>query len=111
MSELLQKQFLFAEHFALLIQHANVLGYKIKIGEVLRSNEQAEINAMGFDGRKALVALIRNAFPLLAAKIEDNRGNGIRRRRAVATGGVPVRAPGRFLGSPGRRPQGRRSVR
>jgi hypothetical protein len=78
MSELLQKQFLFTEHLALLIQHAHLLGYKIKLGEVLRSNEQAEINAMGFDGRKALVSLIRNSFPLLASKIEDNRGNGIR---------------------------------
>lgn len=78
MSEVLEKQLIFARDFALLIQYAASLGYRAKIGEVLRSDEQAEINALGFSGRKALCSLIRPAFPLLASKIENNRGNGIR---------------------------------
>ncbi len=78
MSELLEKQCRFASDFARLIQYAESLGYSIKIGEVLRSDEQAEINALGFDGRKALAALIRPVFPRLADKIANNRGNGIR---------------------------------
>ena len=63
-SALLEKQLVFARDFALLIQYGASLGYRGKIGEVLRSDEQAEINAMGFSGRKALAALIRPAFPL-----------------------------------------------
>lgn len=77
-SELLALQFKFTESIAGLVQHARALGYKIKGGEWLRSDEQAEINAIGFDGRKALADLIRNQFPLLAKKIENNRGNGVR---------------------------------
>jgi len=78
MSELLDKQFLFTESLAKLIEHAGLLGYKIKLGEVLRSDEQAEINAMGFDGREILCKIIEHAFPMLARKIRNNRGNGIR---------------------------------
>lgn len=78
MSELLDKQFTFTHSVAGLIEHAIALGYKIKLGEVLRSDEQAEINAIGFDGREAVAQLIEKAFPLLARKIRNNRGNGIR---------------------------------
>lgn len=78
MSALLEAQCRFAHDLAGLIQYAESLGYKIKIGEVLRSDEQAEINALGFSGRKALGSLIEGAFPLLAKKITNNRGNGIR---------------------------------
>jgi len=78
MSELLNKQFLFTESVGKLIPYANSLGYKIKLGEVLRSDEQAEINAIGFGGREAVCQLIEKQFPLLALKIRNNRGNGIR---------------------------------
>lgn len=78
MSALLERQFVFARDFALLIQHAASLGYRAKIGEVLRSNEQAEINALGFDGRRQVADLVKYQFPLLAAKLIDNGGNGIR---------------------------------
>ena len=76
--QLLALQFKFTEGVAGLINHARVLGYKVKLGEVLRSDEQAEINALGFSGRAALVQLIKTQFPLLAKKIENNRGNGVR---------------------------------
>ena len=78
MSELLEKQFLLTESVGKLIAYAATLGYKIKLGEVLRSDEQAEINAIGFDGREAVAQLIERQFPLLAKKIRNNRGNGIR---------------------------------
>lgn len=78
MSPLLQKQCEFAAHLAQLIEHARVLGYRVKIGEVMRSDEQAEINALGFPGREAVAQLVEAQFPLLAAKIRNNRGNGIR---------------------------------
>lgn len=78
MSELLEKQFVFTADVGGLISYARTLGYKIKLGEVLRSDEQAEINALGFQGREALSQLIERQFPLLAGKIRNNRGNGIR---------------------------------
>lgn len=77
-SELLKAQWLFSESVARLLDHAGLLGYKVTLGETYRSNEQAELNAIGASGREALVKLIEKAFPLLAAKIADNRGNGIR---------------------------------
>lgn len=78
MSPLLDKQCRFASDFARLIQFAESCGFCIKIGEVLRSDEQAEINALGFGGREQLCQLVERAFPLLAKKIRNNRGNGIR---------------------------------
>ena len=78
MSLLLEKQITFADHLAQLIQYARSLGYCPKIGEVMRSDEQAEINALGFSGREAVAQLVEHQFPMLAAKIRNNRGNGIR---------------------------------
>jgi len=73
-----QKQSRFARQLPRLLDYAVSLGYDVTLGECHRSDEQAEINALGANGRKALVSLIRNAFPLLASKIENNTGNGIR---------------------------------
>lgn len=78
MSKLLDKQIEFAAHLADLIHYARSLGYRPKIGEVMRSDEQAEINALGFPGREAVAQLVEAQFPLLASKIRNNRGNGIR---------------------------------
>ena len=78
MSARLELQFMFTEGEAKLVDHALLLGYKIKLGEVLRSDEQAEINALGFNGREQLAQLVEKQFPLLAGKIRNNRGNGIR---------------------------------
>jgi hypothetical protein len=77
-SELLLKQFRFSRAVPLLLAEAHAQGWEVTLGECLRSDEQAEINAIGFSGRKALVSLIANAFPLLAKKIGNNTGNGIR---------------------------------
>ncbi len=53
-------------------------GWELTWGEAKRTNEQAEINAMGFEGRSKLVQFIKDAFPILAGKIADNTGDGIR---------------------------------
>lgn len=77
-SDLLQKQWRFARAVPLLIAHANAMGFEVTLGEAFRTDEQAEIHAMGFSGREALASLIERAFPLLAKKIRNNTGNGIR---------------------------------
>lgn len=53
-------------------------GYTLRICEALRSDEQAEINAMGAAGRAELVAYLQPHFPVLAGKIKNNAGSGIR---------------------------------
>jgi hypothetical protein len=70
-------------HFRLfttkLVPHAYQLGYTLRWGEALRSDEQAEINAMGSDGRDMLANMIQIRFPDLAEKIRNNgKANGIR---------------------------------
>jgi hypothetical protein len=40
--------------------------------------EQAEINALGKHGREVVAQLVVRNYPLLAAKIRNNTGNGIR---------------------------------
>jgi hypothetical protein len=73
-----QKQERFAVQFARWILTVNDMGYRTRIGEVQRSDEQAEINAMGAAGRNALCDLIKARWPLLANKIGNNAGSGIR---------------------------------
>lgn len=53
-------------------------GWSVTMGEGYRSNEQAEINAMGPDGRRELIDLVHERFPQFAADLEDNVGSGIR---------------------------------
>lgn len=77
-SELLAKQWRFARALPLLLAEAHAQGWEVTLGETLRSDEQAEINALGFSGREALAKLIERVFPLLAKKIRNNTGNGIR---------------------------------
>jgi hypothetical protein len=79
MSELLRLQMLFAQLISRLPGKAKELGYDVVFEECARSNEQAELNAMGQQGRERVAALIEDAFPLLAAAIRDNgKANGIR---------------------------------
>lgn len=61
-----------------LILKAEQMGYKVSLGEALRSDEQAQINGLGVDGRKALAALIVPTYPSLAAAITNNAGGGIK---------------------------------
>lgn len=79
MSETLrEKQSRFARALPRLLNYAHSLGYEVTLGEAYRTDEQAEINALGFRGREALASLVENQFPLLAKKLRNNRGNGIR---------------------------------
>jgi hypothetical protein len=63
---------------AALITWAYENGYEISFGEARRSDEQAELNAMGARGREELARRIEVMFPALAAKIRNNTGSGIR---------------------------------
>lgn len=72
-----QKQELFSHLFAKLVLFAIESGYTVRMGETRRSNEQAEINAMGAEGRARFCNYIEGLFPALAAKIRDNTGSGI----------------------------------
>ena len=79
MSETLrQKQSRFARQLPRLLDYAHSLGYEVTLGECYRSDEQAEINALGRMGREAVAQLVEVQFPLLARKIRNNTGNGIR---------------------------------
>ena len=79
MSETLrQKQSRFARQLPSLLDYAYSLGYEVTLGECFRSDEQAEINALGRMGREAVAQLVEVQFPLLAKKIRNNTGNGIR---------------------------------
>lgn len=53
-------------------------GWAVTLGEAFRTDEQAEINAIGTGGRGKLARLIRPLFPGLADKIANNVGSGIR---------------------------------
>jgi len=68
--------------FSLYIQWAAWLlarGYLCTWGEALRSDEQAEINALGYEGRSRLAQMIAPAFTALSQKILNNgKNNGIR---------------------------------
>ncbi len=75
-----QKQSRFARQLPRLLDHAGSLGYEVTLGECYRSDEQAEINALGHDGRQAIASLVERQFPLLATKLRNNGrfANGIR---------------------------------
>lgn len=73
-----QAQSKFVLMVARLIQWAYDNGYELTFGEAWRTDEQAEIHALGFEGRDDLIDLIRKQFPDLANKIANNTGNGSR---------------------------------
>jgi len=78
MESLREKQSRFAKYFPRLIDYAYSLGWEVTFGEVYRSDEQAELNALGKQGREQVAQLVERQFPLLARKIRNNVGNGIR---------------------------------
>lgn len=68
----------FTHCVAVLIQHAESLGYRCSLGEGTRSDEQAIINSLGAQGRDAAAKLLYNVFPRLAGAIVNNgRGDGV----------------------------------
>jgi hypothetical protein len=74
-----QKQKLFVRLFSHWLQWALERGYEFSFGEAKRSDEQAEINAIGQGGRENVARMVEKIFPGLAAKIRNNGpANGIR---------------------------------
>ncbi len=79
MTDLLDRQLRFAGAVPLLLVHARSLGFRPKLGEAARTDEQAIINSIGYVGRNRLAALVESEFPDLAAAIRNNgRAGGIR---------------------------------
>lgn len=68
----------FTPMVARLILWAYDNGYQLTFGEAYRSDEQAEIHALGFNKRSRAAFVLRPEFPELASKIENNSGNGVR---------------------------------
>ncbi len=73
-----QKQRRFVMKFCALVVWASSKGYEFTWGESFRSDEQAEINAIGAGGRARVAALLMPHFPELARRIANNVGSGIR---------------------------------
>lgn len=82
---LLQMQIEFTRLVPKLVEKALTLYAGVTLGEVYRSDEQAEINALGKGGREELARALRAAdepfdgWERLALTIENNKGSGIRR--------------------------------
>lgn len=70
----------FAVCVAKLILHINdTPGYSCALGEAKRSDEQAEINSIGSEGRAKVARLIEPFFPGLARAILNNgKASGVR---------------------------------
>lgn len=74
-----EQQKLFIRLIHQLLAYGWELGYEFTFGEALRSDEQAEINSLGYEGREKLAVLIAAQFPELALRIRNNgKANGIR---------------------------------
>lgn len=71
-SSLREKQSLFVYLSALLIEEAYERGYELTFGEAWRSDEQAEINAVGPVMRDRVSKVIEFLAPMLAMKISNN---------------------------------------
>lgn len=74
------KQKLFTELVGKLIAYVYSQGYQLSQGEATRSDEQAMINALGFEGRTALCQYLEKdpRFHGLALAIDNNgKANGI----------------------------------
>jgi hypothetical protein len=73
MSALADAQHQFTRALPSLFAYAwHVLGAEVALGEAWRSNEQAELNALGAAGRERVAQLVAAEFPELAKRIRDN---------------------------------------
>lgn len=73
------KQKLFVRLYSQWLSWALAQGYEFSFGEAKRSDEQAEINAIGSEGRETVAKLVQGDFPRLALTIRNNgKANGIR---------------------------------
>lgn len=74
-----EKQRLFTRNFMHFLVWAHAKGYEFTFGEAYRSDEQAEINAIGPVGRAQVATILKNYhIANLATKIENNMGSGVR---------------------------------
>ena len=74
-----EQQKLFVRLVHKLLAYGWDLGWEFTFGESFRSDEQAEINSLGQDGREKLAVLIQGQYPDLALKVRNNgKNNGIR---------------------------------
>ncbi len=73
----LQRQF--SVRFAELIHYIHASGYECTVGEVKRSDEQAQINAIGQEGREILARFCETSgLKGLAGALRNNgRANGV----------------------------------
>lgn len=79
MSELLILQKLHVELFVKFMVWAQSQGYSFTWGETKRSDEQAELNAIGFAGREQVATLVQGSYPTLAGNIRNNgKADGVR---------------------------------
>lgn len=78
--ELIELQHAFTQTVAKLCDEAEDKGYCIVLKEALRSDEQAEINAIGQGGRERVAAAIAHEYPDLASALRNNgKAFGIRK--------------------------------
>lgn len=74
-----ERRILFTRNIGLLLVWCHNQGFAVAVNEVMRSDEQAEINAIGSAGRAALIDyLLVGKYTMLAEKIRNNAGSGIR---------------------------------
>lgn len=76
MSALNEKQWLFASLLATLIYYVKSRGYEVAFGETTRSDEQAIINSLGYEGRtrlcRDLASLDKDFYAPLIKALENN---------------------------------------
>lgn len=70
-----QSEFLFT-FCTKLVPYAWQQGFELTWGEAKRSDEQAEINAIGLIGRQRVISLVSILFPKLAEALKNNGKNG-----------------------------------
>lgn len=74
-----EKQSRFARCVVRLLLRMEERGYEYTFGESKRSDEQAEINAIGEQGRAKIAKGVANDFPNLAlALLNNGKANGVR---------------------------------
>ena len=85
-----QHQELFALLLPRLLDFIQKSGYRARLRELFRSDEQAEIHALGHAGRDRLALMLSEhpEFVQLARALRNNTGNGV--RESVHSLGIAV---------------------
>lgn len=69
---LFEKQVLFVQLLPKLFAFAQGSGYQLTLGEAYRSDEQAELNAIGPVLRERVADMLAGVYPNLSTKIRNN---------------------------------------